>query len=120
MNDGTKVDTSALLTCDGIHSAFSKSVGGGKLLSNLEVEVTLDIELKRLPSTSMVVIRTHGMAENRVTFVDLPLSNETKAFVDGPELGGLNPGYRHHVHVPTTSSVMVVMSVLLLAFQCTF
>ena len=24
MNDGTKVDTSALLTCDGIHSAFSK------------------------------------------------------------------------------------------------
>ena len=99
---------------------MGKSVGGGKLLSNLEV--TLDIELKRLPSTSMVVIRIHGMAENRVTFVDLPLSNETKEFVDGPELGGLNPGYRHrhHVHVPTTSSVMVVMSVLLLAFQCTF
>ena len=60
----------------------------------------------------------YDMTKNRVTFVDLPLSNETEAFIDGPELGGLNSGYRHHV--PTTSSSMAAMGVLLLAFQCIF
>ena len=30
------------------------------------------------------------MGSKTVTFVDLPLSNETEAFINGPELGGIN------------------------------
>jgi hypothetical protein len=31
------------------------------------------------------------MGKNTVSFVELNLSNETKAFIDGPELGGAAP-----------------------------
>ncbi len=54
------------------------------------------------------------MADNRVTFVDLELSDEAKAFIDGPEYGGTSAGYHRHVHL--TSSLVSVMGVLLLAF----
>ena len=63
----------------------------------------------------------YDMSDNTVAFVDLPLSDETKAFIDGPELGGLgvvpprpSSGCRHHV--PTMSSLMMAIGVLLLAF----
>ena len=55
------------------------------------------------------------MADNRVTFVDLQLSDEAKAFIDGPEYGGMNSGYRHHV-LSTRSLVAAAMCVLLFAF----
>ena len=32
----------------------------------------------------------YDMGSKTVTFVDLPLSNETEAFINGPELGGTN------------------------------
>ena len=63
----------------------------------------------------------YDMADNKVIFVDLQLSDETKAFIDGPELGGVNPpsaGYNRHI--PSTISLTVAMGVLLLAFQCIF
>ena len=63
----------------------------------------------------------YDMADNKVIFVDLQLSDETKAFIDGPELGGIEPpstGYNRHV--PSTIKLTVAMSVLLLAFQCIF
>ena len=63
----------------------------------------------------------YDMADNRVIFVDLQLSDETKAFIDGPELHSIFPssaGYRYHV--PTKRSLMAATGVLLLAFQCMF
>ena len=65
----------------------------------------------------------YDMADNKVIFVDLQLSDETKAFIDGPELGGINPnapsaGYNRHI--PSTISLTVAMGVLLLAFQFIF
>ena len=61
----------------------------------------------------------YDMADNKVIFVDLQLSDETKAFIDGPEVNSLFPpstGYRYHV--PTKRSLMAATGVLLLAFQC--
>ena len=62
----------------------------------------------------------HAMEDNKIAFVDLQLSDETKAFIDGPELGGIDPlissGYRHHV--PTMSNLIAAMGVLLLVFHC--
>ena len=60
----------------------------------------------------------YNMENNTVTFVDLQLSNETEAFVNGPELGGANetsPGCR----LLSTSSVMTI-GFLLLASQYIF
>ena len=55
-----------------------------------------------------------------VTFVDLPLSNETEAFIMGPDLGGIaessSSGYHHYV--PTISIMSI--GVLLIAFQYIF
>jgi len=58
----------------------------------------------------------YDMGSNTVTFVDLPLSNETQAFIDGADLGGIaessSSGYHHYV--PTIS----IMSIgVLIAFQ---
>jgi len=64
----------------------------------------------------------YDVADNTVTFVDLQLSDETKAFLYGNELGGINPpssGYNYH-DVPTMSSLMVVIGILLLSFQSIF
>ena len=61
----------------------------------------------------------YDMEENKIIFVDLQLSDETKAFIDGPELNSLFPpstGYAYHV--PTKRSLMAAAGVLLLAFQC--
>mmetsp|Transcript_12116 Transcript_12116/g.18694 ORF Transcript_12116/g.18694 Transcript_12116/m.18694 type:complete len:503 (-) Transcript_12116:107-1615(-) len=66
----------------------------------------------------------YDMKSKTVTFVDLPLSNETEAFINGPELGGINespssgttesPSSGNHVH--STIGFLAVGS-LLLAFQ---
>ena len=61
------------------------------------------------------------MADNTIAFVDLPLSDETKEFINGPEYGGVFPpssGYHHHV--PTASNLMMAVGILLFAFQSTF
>jgi len=74
LNDGTKVDASALLACDGIHSAVRKCMykdvddslnycgqecWWGK--TTVKPGSDLDIELKRLPSSSVAVIGTNKM-----------------------------------------------------------
>jgi len=61
----------------------------------------------------------YDMGSNTVTFVDLPLSNETEAFIMGPDLGGESPssGYHHHVH--STINIMAI-GVMLIVFQYIF
>ena len=63
----------------------------------------------------------YDMEDNTITFVDLQLSDETKAFLyydkPVPEYGGScspSSGYRHHVL--STSNLIAAMGVLLLAF----
>lgn len=74
LNDGTKVDASSLLACDGIHSAVRKHMykddddrlnycgqecWWGK--TTVKPGSELDNELKRLPSSSIVAIGTNKM-----------------------------------------------------------
>ena len=74
LSDGSKVDASALLACDGIHSAVRKHMfkdvddslnycgqecWWGK--TTVKAGSELDEELKRLPSTSMMIIGTKKM-----------------------------------------------------------
>lgn len=87
LNDGTKVDASALLACDGIHSAIRKHMNKnvddslnycgqecwwGK--TTVKPGSELDTELKRLPSSSLVVIGTNKMPG--VFFSDEVAKNE--------------------------------------------
>ena len=60
----------------------------------------------------------YNMGDSTVTFVDLQLSNETEAFINGPELGGINEissGY-----LLSMSSVMTIGFLLLAFQQCIF
>ena len=91
-------------------------------LGNVECTGTEGIFVLGFPIFQYYYV-AYDMADNKIIFVDLQLSDETKAFIDdGPEYGGahfsLSSGYHHRV--PTTSSLMVAMGVLLLAFQCIF
>ena len=86
----------------------------------------------------------YDMESNTITFVDLPQSDETKAFIDGTELGGTNESSSgpdvsaqgdtagndketkakeetssgYHYHEYTTRSLMAAIGFLLLAFRC--
>jgi hypothetical protein len=58
----------------------------------------------------------YNMGNKTVTFVDLRLSNETEAFVYGPELGGTNKPRSGYLR--STSSLMTIgIGFLLLAIQ---
>jgi len=58
----------------------------------------------------------YDMADNTITFVDLHLSDENEAFIDGPEHGGiLPPSSGYHYYFSTTSSFMMAIGILLLA-----
>jgi hypothetical protein len=63
----------------------------------------------------------YDMGNNTVTFVDLPPSNETEAFIDGPEYGGVlepstssepSTGYRHNGSPSTDTFVMAGLFML--------
>ena len=80
----------------------------------------------------------YDMEDNTITFVDLQLSDETKAFLYDypPELGGANvggvypstptptptpsSGFYHRMPTTTASNLMTVLGALLFAFQCIF
>ena len=80
----------------------------------------------------------YDMEHNTVAFVDLQLSDETKAYLYDypPELGGANvggvypstptptptpsSGFYHRMPTTTASNLMTVLGALLFAFQCIF
>ena len=87
-------------------------------LGNVECTGTEGIFVLGFPIFQYYYV-AYDMADNEIIFVDLQLSDETKAFIDdGGGAFSLSSGYHHRV--PTTSSLMVAMGVLLLAFQCIF
>jgi len=54
----------------------------------------------------------YDMKSNTVTFIDLPLSNETEAFINGPELGGTteSPSSGNFVNLPPSNETEALVN----------